>query len=100
MGFRSGVRALATCSVVAGLIVIEAFHAPSALAAPNISVSQDIPAQTLIGRETPVDVSITNASNADTAYNLALSVRLLIGVHVSSSDISPSDEIIETDAAS
>ncbi len=64
---------------------------PRADAAASLQVSQDIPAQTLIGNETPVDITFSNSSapGTTTAYNLTFSVTLPPGVTLSSSDESP-----------
>ena len=69
-----------------------------ALAAPALEISQSIPANTLIGGETAVEVTIRNTGDT-TAFNLALLVRLPVGISVSSSDEPPSDVIVETDTA-
>jgi hypothetical protein len=64
---------------------------PRADAAASLQVSQDIPADTLIGNETPVEITFSNsnAPGTTTAYNLTFSVTLPPGVTLSSSDESP-----------
>ncbi|HTW13913.1 MAG TPA: SdrD B-like domain-containing protein [Nocardioides sp.] len=91
----------------AGLAVLAAFLAivplpvaltPAANAVAEVEVSQSIPGNTLIGRETPVEVTFTNPGDT-TAYNLAFTVTLPLGVSVSSSDQPPTRTIVETDAS-
>ncbi|MBB3044562.1 SdrD B-like domain-containing protein [Nocardioides soli] len=71
---------------------------PRADAAAVLSVSQDIPGETLIGGETPVVVTFENTGDQP-AYNLAFSVRVPVGVTLSSADQPPSRTVVETDGA-
>jgi uncharacterized repeat protein (TIGR01451 family) len=91
----SGLLLLATLLAV---VPLPQSLTPRADAAASLQVSQDIPGQTLIGSETPVDVTFTNSGDA-TAYNVSFSVTLPPGVSVSSSDQAPTRTIVETDAA-
>ncbi len=93
-GLRISATLLAACLVGACLQYVAGWNIPAA-SAPAISVSQNIPAQTLIGRETPVELTFTNGGE-DRAFNLAFWVRLPLGVSVSSADQSPSSVITET----
>src|SRR5690349_4312276 len=94
-GRRSGHRArlrqyvvrLSVLVLVIGLVVVAPLTAltPPASAVADLSVSQSIPGETLIGSETAVAVTFSNAGDTS-AYNIAFSVTLPLGVSVSSAD--------------
>ncbi len=67
-------------------------------AAAALSVTQDIPSDTLIGRSTPVTLTIVNEGDT-TAYNLAISVTLPLGVSDTGAPRAPTRTITTTDAA-
>ena len=93
---------LASAALLASFLAVVPLPAsltPPADAAASLQVTQDIPGQTLIGSETPVEVSFRNTSATDTAYNIAFSVTLPPGISVSSSDQAPARTIVETDAS-
>lgn len=80
-----------------GLLVdVPAVRHAAALA--NIQISQDIPANTLIGNSTSVELTITNSGDTP-AYNLTLALRLPVGVSVGSAAEPPTRIITETDPA-
>ncbi len=87
---------LATALVLACLQFVGGWHVPAA-AVPAITVAADVPANTLIGRETPVGLTFRNPGT-DPAYNLGFFIRLPLGVSVSSSDEPPTSVTTETDA--
>ncbi|KQW48967.1 hypothetical protein ASC77_09640 [Nocardioides sp. Root1257] len=92
---------LAVAALVASVLAVVPLPqslTPSAEAAASVQVSQSIPGQTLIGSETPVEVTFQNSGDS-TAFNIAFSVTLPPGVSVSSSDQAPASTIVETDAA-
>src|SRR6478735_7957228 len=96
-----GARSFLAIVLLAGLLAAVPLPqglTPSAAAATTVAVSQSIPGQTLIGSETPVDVTFEN-TGGETAYNLSFSVTLPPGVSVSSSDQAPTRTIVLTDAA-
>jgi len=90
--------AAALTATVLAVVPLPQSLTPRADAAASLQVTQSIPGQTLIGRETPVEVSFRNTGD-DRAFNVAFSVTVPPGVSVSSSDQAPARTIVETNAA-
>ena len=91
--------ALGLLTIATAVVAVWAPPAPQrALAVPNLVISQSVPANTLIGSETSVEVTVENTGDT-TAFNLLLLARLPVGIHVTAGDRAPTETIEETDAA-
>ncbi|MFC6340904.1 SdrD B-like domain-containing protein, partial [Nocardioides hankookensis] len=91
---------LAAAALVAAMLTVVPLPqslTPRADAVAALDISQSMPGNTLIGSETPVTVTARNTGDT-TAYNLALTVTVPLGISVSSSDQAPTRSFATTDA--